>query len=112
MTGWAQDSSFLLQFQVTLEIATESGDFVIPSQTLRISSGLRLRTASKRLFCHSEAQSAEESHPFFFFSLKPAIRDSSGDLPPRNDRKKETLWLRLREMQSSEGIQNKSPLSF
>jgi len=31
-----------------------------------------------------------------FFSLKPAIRDSSGDLPPRNDGKEETLRLRLR----------------
>jgi len=27
---------------------------VIPSQTLRISSGLQLRTASEHFFCHSE----------------------------------------------------------
>ena len=37
--------------------------------------------------CHSEARSAEESPPFL-------LRDSSGDLPPRNDKKGVILRLR------------------
>ena len=32
-----------------------------------------------------------------FFSLKPAIRDSSGDLPPRND-KKESFWASAKNL--------------
>jgi len=44
-----------------------SGDFVIPSQTLRISSGLRLRTASDR----SEGSPTFSPNGF-------SIRDSSG----------------------------------
>jgi len=38
-----------------------SGDFVIPSQTLRIGSGLRLRALAQdsALFCHSDPERSE-----------------------------------------------------
>jgi len=52
-------------------------------------------------FCHSDSERSEgeESHSFFYNRnefLSFAQDDASGDLPPRNDRKKESLWLRLR----------------
>ena len=77
--------------------------FVIPSLPLRISSGLQLRTAPKRLFCHSALflvilSDSEESPQetlrlclrvtekgHSFASAASAQDSASGRLAPQND---------------------------
>jgi len=62
-------------FRINLKLPIENyflDYFVIPSQTLRISSGLRLRTASDPLlFCHSFALLRTASDPLLFCHSDP-----------------------------------------
>jgi len=80
--------------------------FIINIESKDETLRLRLRVTKRKSFltffsCHSEARSAEESPPSCHSEARSAeesppflLRDSSGDLPPRNDKKGVILRLR------------------
>jgi hypothetical protein len=62
-------------------INIESKDETLRAKALRVTKRKSFLTFFS---CHSEVASATEESPPFL------LRDSSGDLPPQNDKKRET----------------------